>query len=149
MTNNAFDPRVRGFIYQAALGRGFPPLMTEVADHLGLPQEEVRGAFKRLAGGRVIVLQGDNDEILMANPFSAVPTPFLVQAEPYSCYGNCIWDAMGIPAMLNQDATIRAGCGDCGTAMEVHIQGGQVHGDQGVLHFAVPALHWWDDIVFN
>jgi hypothetical protein len=36
----------------------------------------------------------------MANPFSAVPTPFLVRSGDRSWYGNCIWDALGIPAML-------------------------------------------------
>lgn len=149
MTTDDFDHRVRAFIYQAALSRGYPPLIAEVADHLDVSPSEIREAFKRSAAGRVIVLQGDSDEILMANPFSAVPTPFLVHAEPYSCYGNCIWDAMGIPAMLHQDATIKAGCGDCGTAMDLHIRGGQLHADQGILHFAVPALHWWDDIVFS
>ncbi len=149
MTNDDFDRRVRGLVYEATLSRGYPPLIAEVANHLDIPPEEIRQAFKRLAAARVIVLQRDNDEILMANPFSAVPTPFLVQTEPYSCYGNCIWDAMGIAAMLHQDATIKTSCGDCGTAMDVNIRDGQVQVDQGILHFAVPALHWWDNIVFT
>lgn len=144
-----FDQRVRGFIYEATVGRGYPPLIAEVANYLGSPEGLVRQAFRRLAAGHIIVLQVESDEILMANPFSAVPTPFLVEAKPYASYGNCIWDAMGIAAMLHQDATIRTSCGDCGSAVELHIRGGRVQTDQGILHFAVPALHWWDDIVFS
>ena len=149
MTNDDFDRRVRGFIYESTLSRGYPPLIADVANHLDVPTEEIRQAFERLAAARVIVLQRDNEEILMALPFSAVPTPFLVQTKDYSCDGNCIWDAMGIGAMLHRDATIKTACGDCGTAMDVHIRDGQVQADQGILHFAVPALHWWDDIVFT
>jgi hypothetical protein len=85
----------------------------------------------------------------MANPFSAVPTPFLVKAGRRSYYGNCIWDAMGIPAMLKQDATVEASCGCCSTAMKLKITNGSLEEAHGIAHFAIPAAHWWDDIVFN
>lgn len=85
----------------------------------------------------------------MANPFSAVPTPFLVKAGGRSYYGNCIWDAMGVSAMLRQDAVIEASCGCCGTAMRLDIADGSVVEPDGIAHFAIPAAHWWDDIVFN
>ena len=85
----------------------------------------------------------------MANPFSAVPTPFLVKAGGRSYYGNCIWDAMGVPAMLKQDALIEASCGCCGSAMNLKITNGSLEETGGIAHFAIPAAHWWDDIVFN
>jgi hypothetical protein len=56
---------------------------------------------------------------------------------------------MGIPAMLHQDAVIRASCGDCGTAMTLRITNGSLEPAEGIAHFAIPAAHWWDDIVFN
>jgi hypothetical protein len=85
----------------------------------------------------------------MANPFSAVPTPFVVRVEDRSWYGNCIWDAMGIPAMLQQDAAIEASCGCCGTAMQLRVVNGSLEEASGIAHFAIPATRWWDDIVFN
>ena len=51
--------------------------------------------------------------------------------------------------MLNQDARIKTSCGDCGLALEVSVINGQIRDDVNVIHFAVPAHHWWDDIVFN
>jgi len=114
-------------------------------DHL----QEVSAAFQRLVAGRVLVLQPESGEILMANPFSAVPTPFLVQLDAYSCYGNCIWDALGVLAMLKTDGRIATSCPDCGTALEVRVANGSVQATQGLIHFAIPALHWWDDIVFT
>ena len=144
-----FDRRTRAYVYDITLRRGYPPTIVETSDGLQATAAEVRASLNRLAGGRVVVLQRDNGEILMANPFSTVPTPFLVETKAYACYGNCIWDAIGISAMLHQDARIKTACGDCGTAMEVSIVNGSLQPNEGVIHFAIPALHWWDDIVFN
>jgi hypothetical protein len=85
----------------------------------------------------------------MAHPFSAVPTPFLVEVKAHSCYANCIWDALGIPAILKQDASIYTSCGDCGAALTLQVVDGDLQGDEGILHFALPALRWWEDIVFS
>jgi hypothetical protein len=143
------DQQVRREVYDACMRRGYPPGAAEMAARLAFPVEQVREALGRLAAGRVLVLQPETGEILMANPYSAVPTPFLVELPAYSCYSNCIWDALGIAAMLHQDARIRTACGDCGLRLELRVEGGQVQGDASVIHFAIPAHHWWEDIVFN
>ncbi|HEX4841819.1 MAG TPA: organomercurial lyase, partial [bacterium] len=114
-----------------------------------IPLPQIAASFQRLAAGRVLVLDSDSGEILMANPFSAVPTPFLVEFDDYACYGNCIWDAMGVVAMRGRDAHIKASCGDCGSPMEVRIVSGALQSPRGVAHYALPARRWWDDIVFN
>jgi hypothetical protein len=144
-----FDREVRRYVYDVTLRRGFPPTLAETSDVLRTPVGDVNAAFQRLAAGRILVLQLDTGEILMANPFSAVPTPFVVELADYSCFGNCIWDALGIAAMMGEDARIKTACGDCGTAMEVTVANGAVQHSGRLAHFAIPALHWWDDIVFN
>lgn len=106
-----------------------------------------RDALQRLAAGRVLVLD-DAGEILMAPPFSAVPTPFLVHTPRMRAFGNCIWDALGIAAMAKSDARIETSCGDCGAVMQVGVENGAVRGD-GIMHFAIPARLWWQDIVFT
>lgn len=133
------DDEVRARIYDVTMRSGRPPLVAE----LGGP--EVVESLQRLAAGRVIVMR---DEIVMAAPFSAVVTPFLVESAGVSYFANCIWDALGIPVMLHRDAEIRTSCGDCGTAMNVRVENGVAHGD-GLIHFAVPARQWWNDIVFT
>jgi hypothetical protein len=85
----------------------------------------------------------------MADPFSAVPTPFVVTISSRVWFGNCIWDAMGIAAMIGADAELEASCGCCGTSMKLAIPGECRQGDERVAHFAIPAAHWWDDIVFR
>jgi hypothetical protein len=105
-------------------------------------------AYRRLAEGHVIVLQPGTTELWMANPLSARPTPFLVTTEHGRFYGNCVWDALGVAAMLDADARIDTDCADCGEAMVLEIVGGELAAE-GVAHFAVPAAHWWDDIGFT
>jgi hypothetical protein len=143
------DRLVRKFVYDKAMHRGSPPTLAETSAALAIPLADVQASFRHLADGHILVLQTENGEILMANPFSAVPTPFLVELEAFSCFGNCIWDALGIAAMLKRDACIKTACGDCGTALELSVADGQVQGDAGIIHFALPARRWWDDIVFN
>jgi hypothetical protein len=148
-SNDDLDRRVRRLVYDVTLRRGTPPTLAATADGLGTSPQQVAASFQRLAAGRVLVLAGDSGEILMANPFSAVPTPFLVEFEDYACYGNCIWDAMGVVAMRGRDARIKTSCGDCGAPMEVRILSQTLHSPRGVAHYALPARRWWDDIVFN
>ncbi len=143
------DKEVRRYVYYRVMREGSPPTAAEAASALSTTSDAVGASFQRLADGHVLVLQQGTGEILMANPFSAVPSPFLVRGEGRSWYGNCIWDAMGIPAMLKQDVTIDASCGCCGTAMQLSVFDGSLEEAPGIAHFAIPAAHWWDDIVFN
>ena len=147
-TTAAPDPGVRAFVYETCRTRGMPPSVSETAKALNWSQTDTRSAFQRLADARVLVLQ-PNGEILMANPFSAVPTAFPVQAGPVQFYGNCIWDALGIPAMLNSDATIATSCACCGSQLAIEIVDGVLQSSVGLIHFAIPAHHWWDNIVFT
>jgi len=148
-TSQELDRHVRKFVYDQAMQRGSLPSLAETSTALSISLADVQSAFQRLAVRHILVLQPENGEILMANPFSAVPTPFLVELEAFSCFGNCIWDSLGIAALLERDVRIKTACGDCGTALELSVVDGRVQGDLGIIHFALPALRWWEDIVFN
>jgi hypothetical protein len=148
-SSDDLDRRVRAFVYDVSLDRGAPPTLAATADGLRTTPQEIASSFQRLSAGRVLVLAPESGEILMANPFSAVPTPFLVEFGDYACFGNCIWDAMGVAAMRRKDARIKTSCGDCGALMEVRIAARALQSHEGVAHYALPARRWWDDIVFN
>ncbi|HEV2913105.1 MAG TPA: organomercurial lyase [Pyrinomonadaceae bacterium] len=152
----SLDARVRRHVYDQVIGEGLPPTIAETARALARTTDEVKLSFRRLADAHILVLQKEGEEILMAAPFSAVPTPFPVTVGERRYYANCIWDALGIPSMLKQDAVIDASCGCCGTAMRLEVGGGGGGGGSllaqdmgGRAHFAVPAARWWDDIVFS
>lgn len=144
-----FDAEVRRQVYEHTIGVGRPPTIEETARALGVPEDEARDSFRRLAAGFVLVLQRESDEILMAAPFSAVPTPFVVRTSSQSYFANCAWDALGIPAMLREDAETLASCGCCGEAMSLKVEGGELARGEGVIHFALPAARWWENITFT
>jgi hypothetical protein len=143
------DVRVRAAVYEGAMLSGTPPSILDLSRQLALPREDVSGSLERLATAKALVLQPESREVLMANPFSAVPTPFAVLAGGRLYYGNCIWDALGIPAMLGCDATLQCSCACCGEAMRLAVTHGDLEPIDAVVHFAIPAQKWWQDIVFN
>jgi Alkylmercury lyase len=105
-------------------------------------------ALRRLHDVHALVLD-DSGEILMANPFSAVPTPYRVEAVGRSWYANCAWDAFGISAALHADGHVAATCPDCRQTIDVDVGAGETVPPELVFHVVVPARRWWDDIVFT
>lgn len=144
-----FDTTVRLYIYQQLVDAQAAPGVDEAAQALKAPRNEVEAAYERLAAGRVIVLTPGTRDIRMANPFSAVPTSFRVETSRGAYWGNCIWDALGIPAALNSDARITTSCPDCGEPLVVAIENATLTPGSEVVHFAIPAARWWDDIIFT
>jgi len=149
------DGRVRLEILEEFLD-GRRPSVSSLAESLGADAREVTAAFERLAAGRAIVLAQGTHDILMAAPFSGVRTDHQVKTSTERYDANCIWDALGIPAMLAAagraaDATITSRCEDCGAPLTLEVRAGRVTVEpEGVVaHFAVPAASWWQDIVFT
>jgi hypothetical protein len=145
---NELALRLRALTYESALNNCTIPSRSALAAAAGAPLRDVDRALTALADAYMLVLQRESDEILMANPFSAVPRPFVVTSGSRSWYGNCIWDSMGISAMLGRSVSLDASCGCCGSAMRLAIPQ-ECLDDERRAHFAIPAAHWWDDIVFN
>lgn len=143
-----FDLRVRHAVYDVTMREGVPPSRAVLAAMLPAAQDEIAASLQRLAEAHMLVLQREGD-LLMAGPFSAVPTAFRVRVRGMACFGNCIWDAMGIAAMLRSDAEIETSCADCGTAVHLHVRGDAIHGDEGFMHFPLPPRVWWQDVVFT
>ena len=141
--------RVRRAVYDAVYERGAPPTIARLAATLDTAESTIRVALAELAAARVLVLQPSTGEILMTPPFSAVPTPFVVETSRHRSYANCAWDGFGVPIMLRDDAVLRTSCGCCGDAMTLQIDHCTPTTGQGIVHFAVPARRWWDDVVFT
>jgi hypothetical protein len=140
---------VRLYVFGEAADTGRVPQPPEIATALGRSQVEVEQALRRLAEGKVLILAPNDGNIWSANPFCAVPSPFRVEARGKTYWGICIWDALGIVAALGTDAVIRAVCGDCSEPMLLEIAAEKLKRSEGIIHFAVSAHHWWDDIGFT
>ena len=144
------DLRIRNHIYAAFVEAGRAQTTAETAAALGLAEGEVATAYTRLQDAHALVLDPGTTELRMLNPFSVVETPHRVEAGGRSWFANCAWDALGIPGALHTDGVVGSECADCGERLELEVRGGElVRGSELLVHFVVPARHWWDDIAFT
>jgi hypothetical protein len=141
------DSVLRVLIYDEIVRTGEAPTLATLARLVGARLDDVRASLRRMHEGHMLVLQSTG-EILMAHPFSTVPTPFITEVEGRRWFGNCIWDGLGIIAALHSDGIVLTSCATSGERLELTVRGGALTGE-GVVHFALPARQWWDDIVFS
>ena len=135
------DVELRNRIYAWFVEHGTAPSAEDVgADD---------AALRRLHDAHALVLEPDGSAIRMLNPFSAVPTAYRVEAAGRSWFGNCVWDAFGIPAALGVDGHVSTACLDCGEALDVDVVARRPRPSDLVAHILLPARRWWDDIVFT
>src|SRR5712691_817509 len=145
-----FDTVVKLNIYRVIAETTYAPTSADIAKALNRSVAEVEAAFQRLYQKRLLVLEpGSTSKIRMAPPFSGVPTAFLVKVGEKAYYANCVWDALGISAALHEDADVIACDGCTGEPMSLRVRDGNPVPQECVIHFAVPAAHWWDNIIYT
>ena len=142
------DIDLRNVTYARFVELGRAPTPTEVATVTTLTEDDVRDGWQRLHDAHALVLD-DRGDIRMANPFSAVPTPFRVHAGGKAWYANCGWDAFGIGAALHVDSVIEAECADCHEPLRLHVRERRPDDTELIFHIPVPAIDWWRDIGFT
>ena len=144
------DTQVKLAVYKITAATGTAPDSSQVARKTAIAEGEVIAAFARLHAKRLLLPEPDDPRrIRMAPPFSGVPTKFPVESNGKRYYANCVWDAYGIAAALHSDAISRASDGHTGEPLTLEVKNGAPVLQPYVAHFAVPAAHWWDDLVFT
>ncbi|MEX2029503.1 MAG: organomercurial lyase [Anaerolineales bacterium] len=145
-----FDTVVKLNIYETLAATAQAPTSAGVAAALGTSPRDVEAAFDRLHMKRLLVPElGEPGRIRMAPPFSGVPTAFPVQVGERRYFANCVWDALGIAAALHRDAVVEAADAHSGELIPLEVHDGRPVPQACVIHFAVPAARWWEDIVYT
>ena len=145
-----FDTSVKLNIYEMIARTTRMQTSIDVALGIGSSMAEVEQAFQRLYEKRLLVLEpGSSSRIRMAPPFSGMETQHRVKIGAKVYFANCAWDAFGIAAALKGDADIESTCADCSEPLAFQIQNGKPIPQNCVIHFAVPAAHWWQDIIYT
>lgn len=143
------DVALRLHVYDHFIQERRPPTAAEAAKTLHASVEDVEAALLRLAAERALLLRPGTSDILMAFPFSATPTPFTVDIGDRSVFANCAWDGLGVIVMAGGTGRVTTSCPDCEWPLELVVDQGVLQPAEGVIHFAVPAARWWDDIGFT
>jgi len=116
---------VHGFV---ALWRGEQPLVTELADSATVLALSRAGRLEVDDGGRLVGVHG----------LTRRPTRHRVDHVRDTVHTWCALDAIGIPAALGIDATVRTSCPACGAVLQVDVRAG-VPADEGECRLWVPA----------
>ncbi len=131
---------VRAATY-ACFVEGEPPSATAIAARSGLPIDEVTRALGALADEHRLAL-ADDGSVLMAHPFSAVPTGYTAEVGERTWHANCAWDGLAILALMGDGVARKDG------DVLWTVDDGVVS-PPGVVHFVVPAREFWADIGFT
>jgi hypothetical protein len=144
-----FDLQLRTAVYRYFASRAEAPPVAELCRVMRTPSREIRAALHRLHANRLLVLMPDGDAIRMALPFSAVPTQHRVRANAKEFFANCAWDSFGIAAALHAEAEVISRCEQSGEPLHVRVGRDPDLPAGWCFHAAVPAVHWWRDIVYT
>jgi len=141
--------QVRHFVYNHFADTTHPPSVEETARRFNISTKEAGDDYQELNNRHQFFLDPSTVNIRMAWPFSAMPTDFKVHANGRTYYANCAWDMLGIPVVLQSDATADAICTESNDAVQLEIKNGQVTNRDLLIHFPVAFSHWYDDLVFT
>jgi hypothetical protein len=143
----AGDADVRIFVYRFWVVNGRPPTAGDVAAAFRLSESAAVAALRRLQARHALLLEADGRSIRIANPLSAVPTPYRVLADGRWLIANCAWDALGIPAMLHADAHVEATVAQTDEPVACDVIDGRLVAERAVVHFSLPLRRWYDDLI--
>lgn len=139
---------VRLAIYRSFALTGAAPDLDRLAVSLGTEPSEVRDHLRRLASARHVVLD-DDDRIVMAHPFAAIPLGFSVMGSSTLWWGGCAWDSFAIPHLVEREPEVLVAtrCPGCGAPYAWVVGRDQPPEGNQVAHFPVPVAHMWDDVI--
>ena len=141
------DWQLRAEIYARFVAHGRPPSAAELARERGEAESAIAAAYRRLHGAHQILLNEAGD-ILMANPLASRPTDYAVYLNgERRLWANCGWDALGVSALLGQDARMVARHPIAGEEMRFAVVDGELRAADWLVHFALPVNRWYDDLV--
>ncbi len=140
---------LRAAVYRQFAETGRAPSFAALAEATGVPLRDVPGTLAALEARHHLALLPDRSGIWMAHPFAATPTAFPVDTARGRFWGNCVWDALGIPAILGVDGWTEARCAASGAPISFGVRDGTRVGDPATVHFVVPPRDAWDDIGFT
>lgn len=140
---------VRTFIYQHIARTAHPPTLQAVAEHFHLTPVQVEQIYLELDRIHAFFLTPGTLDIQIANPFSALPTGFRVEAGGVHYWANCGWDSLGVPAALQADARIEASCAYSREPIFLSVENGELAETDVVVHFTVPFAQWYEDMAYT
>jgi hypothetical protein len=139
---------VRVAVYRTLAHSGLAPDIESLAASVEASPDEVRAHLHELADARHLVID-DDDNIVLAHPFSAIPMGFSVMGRETLWWGGCAWDSFALPHLLpdEPEVLVATTCPACSRPHAWTVS--RLHPPDGaqVAHFLVPVAEIWDDVI--
>ena len=147
--DDTFDQTLRTAVYQHFAITGLSPTLDTMREVTGATSEQVMDGYRRLYAKRMLVPADDFAFIRMAPPFSGVPTQHRAAVNGKEYFANCAWDAFGVVSALGGTGDVVSRCEHTFEPLVLHLTGDGPSSSEWRFHCVVPAVDWWNDIVFT
>jgi hypothetical protein len=145
------SPReLRKYIFDRFLNTARAPSIEEVMGRYSIDRGRADALLQQLEAGHHLLLLPGTQRILMANPFSNLPTAFRVSVGPQRYFANCAWDAIAFHPMLGRPIGVSSFCHHCGAPVEFRLEDGKASGagvEEVRVYLGTPVARWYDDLV--
>ncbi len=147
---DATDRTVRKFVFDYFLEHAYAPSAPEISAGVGADLDRTKQALRALDEAHHLKLLEGTTRILMAFPFSALATPYVVvRSNGRRYFANCAWDSVAFHPMLGEAIRVESFCDRCARPVRFGLDQGRPRADGGDLPSVVlglPASEWWKDI---
>src|SRR5262245_13725214 len=147
--DKAFDLTLRTAVYRHFAITGRSPTVEKIGEVTGATSEQIMDGYRRLYAKRMLVPADDHASVLMAPPFSGVPTQHQAMVNGKHYFANCAWDAFGVVSALGGTGDVRSRCEQTFEPLVLHLTPDGPPSSEWRFHCVVPAADWWNDIVFT
>lgn len=143
---------IRYFIYQHFIEYSNAPHYEQIAIKFNLSIKQVFEYLNDLMEEHLIVLQPHTKRILFANPFSNIPTNFIVidLSTDKKYFANCGWDSVATHFMIKHPIRIQTHCQETLEKIELELDNFKItkstHQD-AIVYITKPAKQWWENII--
>jgi hypothetical protein len=141
---------IRKFIYLAFIEKSHAPIIEEMIEKFPITKLEAIEIFTTLNERHLIVLQPFTNRILMAHPFSNIPTCWMVKSGKKRYYANCAWDAVALHFTLHKKIEIDSFCAFCAKKINIQLKNSNFsheNPESTLIAISKPASLWWDNVI--
>jgi hypothetical protein len=141
------DSQVHSAVLTTIAEHGAAPDTAELSVRLGLAIAEVDASLRRLADNHALVLHPGTTAVWIAHPFSLSPTAVWVEGRRLGHWAPCLWCALGIQTLVDDDVIIHTRLGGEGEDVRIAVPRRAAIASDLVAHFPMPPARAWDNVV--
>lgn len=143
---------VRKYIFDYFLENSRAPVLEEIMKRFALTRAEAGDVLESLEKAHHVVRLPGTQRILMANPISALHTPFRVRVADRRYFAPCAWDSVAFHVMLGRAIEVDSYCHHCAAKVTVSLSDDKVAASDPrdpLVFLSLPAAKWWENIVLT